>query len=55
MLEDPTTLSIVEDWIYVTGNSQPGKYDDTAHSIKEEAKEDLSDLKIIKIKIKDGG
>ena len=53
VLEDPTTLSIANNWIYVIGNSQLRKFDEKNQSIKQDAK--LHDIKIIKIKIENGG
>jgi sugar lactone lactonase YvrE len=52
ILQDPTTLSIVGDWIYVIGNTQLKEFDDHTQTVKDESK--LEDIKIIKIKIEDG-
>jgi len=53
LLEDPTTISIVDNWIYTIGNTQLGNFNDDTQKIKDEEK--LQDVNIIKIKIKKGG
>jgi len=49
LLEDPTTLSITDNSIYVIGNTQLGNFDDDSQTIKE--REKLKDINIIKLRM----
>jgi len=53
LLQDPTTFSIVDDWIYIIANTQLGSFDNDTQSIKSDSK--LEDVRIVKFRIKNGG